>query len=143
VHVRHANEGPTGRFRRGAGGFQPKPESQERPGERVLVKTVNSAFIGTDLREILTDYSRGVVFVGLTTDHCVSTTVRMASNLGFSTAIVSDATATFERVGPDGRQWTAEEMHASARASLSEEFAPVRTTQQILAEAAMRKCPTE
>jgi hypothetical protein len=47
----------------------------------------------------------------------------MASNLGFSTAIVSDATATFERVGPDGRQWTAEEMHASALASLSEEFA--------------------
>lgn len=47
---------------------------------------------------------------------------------------MSDATATFERTGPDGRHWTAEDMHASALASLNDEFATVLTTDQVLAE---------
>jgi len=124
VHVRHFNEGAGGRFARQAPGFQAKPEARELAGESVVLKTVNSAFIGTDL----------VVCVGITTDHCVSTTVRMAANYGYTTTIVSDATATFERTGPDGRHWTAEDMHASALASLNDEFATVLTTDQVLAE---------
>lgn len=134
VHVRHLNEGTAGRFARHAPGFRPKPEAQELPGERVLLKTVNSAFIATDLHEVLTANGGGVVCVGITTDHCVSTTVRMAANYGFVTTIVSDATATYERTGPDGRHWTAEEMHASALASLNDEFATVLSTDQVLAE---------
>jgi len=73
-----------------------------------------------------------VVIVGITTDHCVSTTTRMAGNLGFSTFIISDATATFERIGPDGRHYSADEMHDTALASLNEEFAMVASTQQVL-----------
>ena len=133
VHVRHANDGPVGRFRRQVSGFQPKPDARELPGELVMVKTVNSAFIGTDLRNVLTAHGGEVICVGLTTDHCVSTTVRMAANYGFATTIVSDATATFDRVGPDGQRWTAEEMHDSALAGLNDEFAAVRTTDQVLA----------
>ena len=33
---------------------------------------------------------------------CVATTVRMAGNLGFEVFVVEDATATFDRRGPDG-----------------------------------------
>ncbi len=73
-----------------------------------------------------------MVIVGITTDHCVSTTTRMAGNLGFSTFIISDATATFERIGPDGRHYSADEMHDTALASLNEEFAMVASTQQVL-----------
>lgn len=134
VHVRHLNETTADRFARDGTGFQPKPEAQDLQGERVILKTVNSAFVGTDLHDVLTANGGGVVCVGITTDHCVSTTVRMAANYGFATTIVSDATATFERIGPDGRHWTAEEMHASALASLNEEFAIVLSTDQVLAE---------
>ena len=134
VHVRHLNEGAAGRFARHAPGFGAKPEAREQAGEPVVVKTVNSAFIGTDLADLLTANGAGLVCVGITTDHCVSTTVRMAANYGYNTTIVSDATATFERTGPDGRHWSAEDMHASALASLNDEFASVLTTDEVLAE---------
>jgi nicotinamidase-related amidase len=132
VHVRHVNESGPGRFSADGPGFAPKPEAREEAGEPVVTKKVNSAFIGTDLQAMLADRGGQVVCVGLTTDHCVSTTVRMAANHGFVTTVVSDATATFARVGPDGRAWTAEEMHGSALASLDDEFATVLTTDQVL-----------
>ncbi len=133
VHVRHRNSTPGGRFHPDAPGFAPKPEARELPGEIVLTKQVNSAFIGTDLEARLRAGGIAtVVIVGITTDHCVSTTTRMAGNLGFDTVIVSDATATFDRTGPDGRHYSADVMHDTALASLHGEFATVASTAQVL-----------
>jgi len=132
IHIRHIDEQADGGFSAGAPGHLAKPEAEELPGELVLTKSVNSAFIGTDLRGILARLGGGVVCVGITTDHCVSTTVRMSANYGFATTVVSDATATFERRGPDGRHWTAQQMHDSALASLNDEFARVAATDELL-----------
>jgi nicotinamidase-related amidase len=134
IHVRHRSEEPGGLFFPEAPGFTIKPEAQPLVGEPLLVKTVNSAFIGTDLEDRLHRMdATELVVVGLTTDHCVSTTARMAGNLGFECLVVADATATFERQGPDGRHWSAQDMHDSALASLNDEFAEVVTTAQLLA----------
>jgi nicotinamidase-related amidase len=104
-----------------------------RTGEPVIKKNANSAFIGTDLEKQLHDLgNRTVVIVGLTTDHCVSTTARMAANLGFETYVVSDATATFDRDALGGRHFDAEEVHAVSLASLDGEFAKVVATADIL-----------
>lgn len=140
-HIHHASTEPASPLRRDRPGFAVKPEATPLPGEPVIVKEVNSAFIGTDLEQRLRAAGIGdVVMVGITTDHCVSTSTRMAGNFGFTTAIVSDATATFERTGPDGKHFSAELMHDTALASLNGEFAAVVTTAQVLAALASCQC---
>ncbi|MCA1854532.1 cysteine hydrolase [Massilia oculi] len=133
-HIQHRSASPSGLFRPGTPGYEHKPEARPLAGEPVVVKGVNSAFIGTDLEARLRAAGIGtLVIVGLSTDHCVSTTARMAGNLGFDTHVVADATATFERTGPDGRHYTAEQMHGTALASLHGEFATVLGSQEVLA----------
>jgi hypothetical protein len=63
----------------------------------------------------------------------------MASNFGFTTYVVSDATATFERTGPDGRHWTAEIMYDTALASLNKEFATIVSTSDVLESIAAQR----
>ncbi len=133
AHVRHLSpragslfhqDSPTSEFKEG---FEP------RAGEPVFIKSVNSAFIGTGLEAWLRAGGRQtVVIAGLTTPHCVSTTTRMAGNLGFTAYLVADATAAFALTGPDGRVHPAEEIHQVSLATLHDEFATVTTTDALL-----------
>ncbi len=102
-------------------------------GERIFQKNVNSAFIGTQLEEILRNNRIDtIVIAGISTDHCVSTSTRMASNLGFNTYVIADATIAFERIGFDGERYSADVVHAIALASLHEEFSTVMNTNAAL-----------
>jgi nicotinamidase-related amidase len=102
-------------------------------GEKEFVKNVNSGFIGTTLEAYLRKSGiTSLVIAGLTTNHCVSTTVRMAGNFGFDVELVSDACATFPRVSPDGEMLDADLIHTAALASLHGEFCTVKTCSQIL-----------
>jgi nicotinamidase-related amidase len=133
VHVQHLSLSPDSPLRAGQPGSAIKDAVKPQRGELLFQKHVNSAFIGTDLERQLRErgYST-LVIVGLTTPHCVSTTTRMAGNLGFRTFIVSDATAAFEMVGHDGRHFPADEVHALSLAALHREFATVVETESLL-----------
>jgi nicotinamidase-related amidase len=134
VHVQHDAVEPGSPLTPGQPGHAHKPEVAPRPGEAVVHKSVNSAFIGTDLQERLTALQvPGLVVVGLTTDHCVSTSVRMAGNLGFDTWLVADACAAHDRVGADGERYAAQLVHEVALASLHDEFATVVESGAVLA----------
>lgn len=134
VHVRHMSTDPSSPLRPGQPGNDFKPETAPVAGETVIEKRVNSAFIGTSLETRLRRAGcRGLIIVGLTTNHCVSTTARMAGNLGFVTWVVSDATAAFDRVGPDGVAYRAEQVHAMALSDLHGEFATVVDTAAVIA----------
>lgn len=136
-HVLHDSTSPTSPLRPGTPGNEPKPEALPLRGEGVYRKSVNSAFIGTDLEDDLRRSGiEALVVVGLTTNHCVSTTVRMAGNFGFETWLVSDATATFDRLGIDGRNRPADEVHAAALSDLQDEFATLVDTEAVVAAAA-------
>jgi nicotinamidase-related amidase len=133
VHVRHMSTDPCSPLRPGQPGNAFKPETAPLAGEAVVEKSVNSAFIGTSLEADLRRAGcRGLVILGLTTNHCVSTTARMAGNLGFVTWVVADATATFDRVGPDGLEHRAEQIHAIALSDLHGEFATVVDTAAVI-----------
>lgn len=135
IHVQHMSQEPDSPLRAGLPGNAFQPAVSPLEGEPVFQKTVNSAFIGTLLEAYLRrEGIRRLVIVGLTTDHCVSTTTRMAGNLGFEVLMVEDATATFERTGPDGVHYTAEQMHRTALASLHGEFAHVTSVREVLAQ---------
>ena len=131
-HVRHLSKEPGSPLV--GEGAEFRPAARPLPSEPVIEKDVNSAFIGTDLEARLREGGVGrLVLAGLATDHCVSTTARMAANLGFGVRLVSDATATFDRVGPDGRLHVAEDVHEMALVHLHGEFAEISTTDEVLA----------
>lgn len=134
VHVRHMSTEPASPLRPGQPGNAFKPATAPVPREPVVEKRVHSAFIGTPLETHLRRAGcKGLTIVGLTTNHCVSSTARMAANLGFATWVVSDATATFDRLGPEGVLHPAEQVHAVALSDLHGEFASVVDTRAAIA----------
>jgi len=132
-HVKHDSKSPTSPFRKGEPGNPIKEEVRPLKGEPVISKDVNSAFIGTDFeRRLRRKGIKQVVFVGISTDHCVSTTVRMANNLGFDSLVVSDATAACDRVGSDGKKFDAQLIHETSLASLNGQFAEIVDSRDLL-----------
>ena len=133
IHAKHMSTDPHSPLRPGQSGNDFKPAFAPMAGEWIVEKRVNSCFIGTSLEVDLRRHGHdSLVIVGLTTNHCVSTTARMAENLGFATWVVSDATATFDRIGPDGILYGAEELQSIALCDLHREFATVIDTQAVI-----------
>ena len=128
-HIQHCSTNPNSLLHALNLGNEFKEIVKPILGEPIIKKNVNSAFIGTNLKQLLDEQKiNTLVIVGLTTDHCVSTTTRMAGNFGFETFVISDATATFNKTGVDGQVFSAELIHETALASLNGEFATVVTT---------------
>jgi nicotinamidase-related amidase len=133
-HIRHASTEADSVFRPERSGFQVIEAAREIPGEPVIVKSVNSAFIGTDLEARLRQAGHDtLVICGATTNHCVETSTRMAGNLGFDAYLVRDAIWTYDRTGPDGDLHTAADIHAMTLSNLSGEFATIVTAQAVIA----------
>jgi nicotinamidase-related amidase len=133
-HVQHCSVTPGSPLTEGLPGNELKDEVKPLPGEPLFKKSVNSAFIGTGLKERLEAAGvRTVVIAGLTIEHCVSTTVRMAANYGYVTVLVSDATAAFRSKGLHGETIPAQVVYDVSLATLNREFAELLTTKEILA----------
>jgi nicotinamidase-related amidase len=134
IHAKHMSIDPASPLRPGQPGNDFKVRMTPAPGEYVVEKRANSCFIGTALEaELRGRRHDALVIVGMTTNHCVSTTARMAGDLGFAAWVVSDATATFDRVGPDGIRYPAEQIQAIALSDLNGEFGAVVDTAAVLA----------
>ena len=132
LHVKHNSVVPGSILGPGQPGNAFKPEAAPRPGEALFEKSVNSAFIGTGLEAHLRGEGiTALVIAGFITNHCVSTTARMAGNLGFRTLVVDDACATFDFKDGDG-VIPAATMHRVGLAELRGEFAEILETAEVL-----------
>lgn len=133
VHVQHLSREPGSPYRPGQRGCDFKAGLLPGTGEILVQKETNNAFIDTGLEAALRDRGVGTVVVaGVLLHNSVDATVRMAANLGFTTWVVADATASVDVVDLQGRRWPAEDVHALTLAVLAGEYAEVVTTQAVL-----------
>ena len=134
IHVRHDSVKPGSPFAPGQPGNALRPGFEPQGAEPLVTKSVNAAFIGTDLDLRLRRLGvEQVVLFGLVTDMCVSTSARVAANLGYRTVVVGDACACFGLPDADGRLIPAAEIHRAHLATLRAEFAQVVDTAAVLA----------
>lgn len=134
VIVQHASATPGSPLSPDQPGHALKAGYEPQAGEKHIVKGENSAFIGTDLESWLKEHGLAHITVGgITTEHCVSTTVRMAANLGFKVDLVGDAChATAKRRTDGAGEIDAETVHQTELAILDGEFARIVTTQDVI-----------
>ena len=132
IHVRHSSTNPESKLHKSKPGFEFNDYVIPLKTEIVLTKKVNSAFIGTNLEDVLFKGNiNTLVIVGMTTNHCISTTVRMSGNLGFNTYLISDSTACYNTKGLNGEIIDCNTIYNSALASLQEEFATVIDSKEL------------
>lgn len=134
IYVQHRSAKPGSLFHPDNPGHAFKSHLNTVTPDLVVAKTVHSSFHGTpDLHGWLTAASvRSLVITGITTNHCCETTARVAGDLGYDVLFALDATHTFDRVSPDGRRVTADDLAGVTATNLHEEFATVVSTRQVL-----------
>ncbi len=134
-HIRHSSTNSKSKLYKSNLGFEFNENVIPFKTEPIITKEVNIAFIGTDLKAQLDQMKIDtLVIVGITTNHCVSTTTRMAGNYGYDTYVISDATAAFDRIGINGEKYDSEIIHLTSLANLNEEFATVWNFEKLMSE---------
>ncbi len=133
IHVRHDSVVEGSSLGPESDGNQFRPGFEPKDGEPVVSKSVNSAFIGTDLDLRLRRLGAGhVVAFGISTDMCVSTTVRTGANMGWDMILADDACDCFELPDGKGGLIPAEAVQAAHVATLGFEFCKVLATEKLL-----------
>eukprot|EP01037_Dinobryon_pediforme_P019554 gene19554-19990_t len=142
LHIRHDSVEPRSPYRPGQPGHMFKPEVAPKPGEPVIGKSTTSAFVGTDLEELLEAGGHTTLVVcGVLTQNSVEATVRHAGNLGFRVIVAQDGCAATDVVDLHGRLWLAEDVHALSLANLSGEYAEIAGSGRIAAAIARGERP--
>jgi nicotinamidase-related amidase len=136
IHVQHVSRERTSPLHPSTFGHEFLAFARPRPDETVIQKTGGSAFHDTTLARDLRDGDHdSIVVAGFTLNHCVDASVRAAADLGFTVYLAADATVSFGRVGPSGHAIAPDVLHDSSLACLSQEFAVVVDTGDLLLDA--------
>jgi nicotinamidase-related amidase len=133
IVVQHCSISSNSPFRSDCPGNKLMEFVQLRSGEKLVQKSTASAFINTDLyKHLEQEKIDGLVVTGFVTNNSVEATVRNAGDSGIRTTVVSDATACFDKVSINGKKFTSDDVHELSLANLKDEYAAVKTTEEIL-----------
>lgn len=132
-HIQHHSKEPTSPLKPGTRGAEFRSFASPIGNEVVVIKSANSAFVGTNFESLLRERGhQSIVIAGFTTNHCVDATTRSAGDLGFSVFVVSDACVAFDRASMDGSLVKADETQRVVMSNLNQEFATVIDTATLL-----------
>lgn len=126
VHIRHSSRFPESPYHHTSPHFAFKAEAAPAPGEPVITKRENCAFIGTDLQQQLKALNVSeLVVTGVVLNHSVDATIKVAAALGYRVVLPEDATATFAMPLRAGGLLGAEELQQVFVSNLSGEYAEI------------------
>lgn len=133
IHVRHDSIEPGSTLAPGAPGNDFRPGFGPQGEEPLITKSVNSAFIGTDLDLQLKRLgAQHVIAFGISTDMCVSTTIRTGANMGWDMILIPDACDCFDLPDGNGATISAEEVQRAHVATLAFEFCRTLSTSELI-----------
>ena len=134
IHVHHDDPHPDSPFRKGLPGAEPMPCALPLPEESVLWKHGSSAFAGTDLDFRLKALGvTELVVAGAVAAFCVTSTVRMASDLGYTVLLPQDALLGFDLPAHDGGRIDAATVQRVTLSILGADFARLTTVDDLAA----------
>ena len=133
-HIRHASKFKESPYHP-ANQFEFKKSVAPTEGETIITKSENCAFLGTTLEADLRSAGiQELVICGVLTNNSVDATVRVASGLGFSVTLVSDATAAFGMRALNRKFYTADDVHWLFLSNLDGEYCSVMSVDEVLYE---------
>jgi nicotinamidase-related amidase len=140
VHIRHDSVDPASPYAPKGPGHAFKPCAAPLPGETVIGKNANSAFVGTGLEGLLDEIgATTLVICGVLTPNSVEATARHAGNLGYQVFVVADACWAVDKTDLRGKRWPADDVHALSLAHLEGEYASVVDAATTVRAAALAK----
>jgi nicotinamidase-related amidase len=137
IHVLHDDPDPASAFRKGQAGAAPMPCAVPLPGEAVIWKHGSSAFHGTRLDAHLRALGIAeLVVAGAVAAFCVTSTVRQASDLGYTVFLPQDALLGFDLPAHDGGMIDAGTVFRVTLSLLGADFATLTTVADLALQAA-------
>ena len=133
IHVKHISGQPgETSFLPGTAGAEIHHMVAPQEDEIVIQKNFPNGFRGTSLLEMLkAEATRNLVICGAMSHMCIDATTRAAFDLGFDCIVAEDACATRD-LAFKSKTIKASDVHASFMAALSDSYANVISTQEII-----------
>lgn len=127
IFIQH-DDGIGSELEYGIPGWEIVKEIAPLPGERIISKRFNSAFRETTLeKELLEKKIQKLIIVGLQTEFCIDTTIRVAFEKGFHVIIPEKTNTTVE-----GKVLSAKEIVEHHHAIFNNRFGKVIKIEEVL-----------
>lgn len=132
-HVKHISRREGSLYKEDSPGSEIKDFAKPLPGEPLFIKNFQSAFIGTGFEEKLHKADvETLICTGFFTDQCVASTVEVANNALYKVYLVSDACATIDCMGYNGKLYKAEDIHMQMLGNLQRDGVTIIETEELV-----------